>query len=1388
MSSTSSTTQGTTRVHSHPLSPGEQPSARTRRSRAAQDAHTAPQTPRLSTSSSYFSLRTKLESSSSSTGNWDGSVRGYGKLPTPSVLLSSEDEEKDPVSARVLSTQWHECSDDAIQSAVSTLGGNSEVLDHPYHTALRVLSAAYHKLASAREELEENRRLLREKEGALKKRTQALVDELKPSEQEVARRILQSIFPDDDEEQHDVRRKQGVLSLSQSLNEAITDEVPSPANVIHLQSPSRERDNVPPTTVIDTPTVVAQSSSVNGIDKPSTSTARTTDDDGSATLVPPKPFNKHKQDKSMVADWMGSWWAEKPLTGAPPSEPTSSGLAVVKQSNQAKRRRTTKSVFGTLGISILNPTISTTPTPTTSSATVPPSTAPAVEISSTASTAEEILASTETASIHSKMSRKTSATVASTTSTTNNDSSVVVLTSPLLRPTFSVPLALAEPRLTATSAVTLMTDVGERTLTQSPEDSNRVASSAQDASLGSSPSVHEQAGSSDVPAPKNIQGSSLRAIVHATRVMTSDYGSVLVDHGKYVSPRVAELAHMLVKQARDEGVVFRQKDNEKLKDAVALTSTKKDNKFRSLSMGEAAMTLRAVASSTARDKDKERQASRGGRGNLMQQVASPLFGALKSSNNAGEKTITPRRGPNSSSPAMMQGSDSPQGPSAIPGSTATTTSATNASTTTKRSSVPLESIIPVSAKPPTQYLSKSAISNSSTSNPNTSAAKPAVSGWSAARPYTHTSLASKDFDFRFHHHPSSASRFSISRGRRRRSYGKSRSGERSESAERDEWGEKEGHMGGESEDHDNDGALLTDRFGFVYDVSQYDVLLLLRARDCKSTAPACLTGVKIADRQEDNNWPDASDDRLEENDEEGDEEESFAGGGGDTRSFKSRRSTGIDIVQDNCSCDGSLVDFVPGPKQYAESVRSTSSGKSKRQGTTASNTSNSNSNRQAIAGGSSRTSLPTALSISATAVPPPATSVLSVTSDTPRHACANTVRKLLDQLTEIHDEKQVASQKVWDAFLKQRGSRSKTIRAEQPRHVSSFTGGSATMANGGASLAAGGIAAILGMKITGGTRGGDEDEVEEELTHSEGLIGFAQLGLPANKEERKEFDRLVRNGIPLVYRAKVWLECSGGSEMKEPGLFQELLAVPQGREGPDGDDGPGNVVAEIEKDVGRTMPLNVFFGGDGVGVGKLRRVLTAYSRRNPAVGYCQGMNLVASTLLLVFADEEDAFWTLAAIVERILPEDFFSPSLLPSRACPLVLLDYVQEYIPKLYGHLNELDVDLAAICFSWFLSLFTDCLPVETLFRVWDVFIVDGLDVLFRVAFAILRSNEQELLRCESIPALYVALENLPTRMWEADRILQLEAEFRNILLHTDLVTRRNTHVEHLKQLTSIS
>lgn len=98
----------------------------------------------------------------------------------------------------------------------------------------------------------------------------------------------------------------------------------------------------------------------------------------------------------------------------------------------------------------------------------------------------------------------------------------------------------------------------------------------------------------------------------------------------------------------------------------------------------------------------------------------------------------------------------------------------------------------------------------------------------------------------------------------------------------------------------------------------------------------------------------------------------------------------------------------------------------------------------------------------------------------------------------------------------------------------------------------------------------------------------------------------------------------------------------------------------------------------------------------------------------------------------------------------------------------------------------------------------MDGLDVLFRIALAILRSNEQELLRCDSIPAVYVALENLPTRMWEPDRLLQvriaskslalaklnnvtqLEVDLRLSITHNDLVAKRELHVTTLQMLMS--
>ena len=64
---------------------------------------------------------------------------------------------------------------------------------------------------------------------------------------------------------------------------------------------------------------------------------------------------------------------------------------------------------------------------------------------------------------------------------------------------------------------------------------------------------------------------------------------------------------------------------------------------------------------------------------------------------------------------------------------------------------------------------------------------------------------------------------------------------------------------------------------------------------------------------------------------------------------------------------------------------------------------------------------------------------------------------------------------------------------------------------------------------------------------------------------------------------------------------------------------------QVEKDLPRTFPAHPLL--EGVGRDALRRVLLAYARYNPKVGYCQGLNFLAGLLLLLMP-EESAFYVL----------------------------------------------------------------------------------------------------------------------------------------------------------------
>ncbi|GAA5978730.1 hypothetical protein JCM5350_002497 [Sporobolomyces pararoseus] len=391
------------------------------------------------------------------------------------------------------------------------------------------------------------------------------------------------------------------------------------------------------------------------------------------------------------------------------------------------------------------------------------------------------------------------------------------------------------------------------------------------------------------------------------------------------------------------------------------------------------------------------------------------------------------------------------------------------------------------------------------------------------------------------------------------------------------------------------------------------------------------------------------------------------------------------------------------------------------------------------------------------------------------------MRALLSQLRNMSDTVERTQQAEWDAFIRKRQAKlAKLKKQQQQQQISALEGSTSGKGKGKAKkerpMSIWGANALAEEKIE------DSDSTREE-SWTENLVGVAQMGTEGKnkKEDWNEFKDLVRKGIPISYRPKIWGECSSANEAREPGVYQELLFSPREDE--------EQCLKQIDMDCHRTFPTNVFFAGNGPGVAKLRNVLVAYSRRNPKIGYCQGMNNLVATLLLTHPAEEDAFWVLVCIVENILPSDYYTSHLLVSRADQQVLNDLVSRILPTIAEHLEEQGVELSAISFGWFLSLFTDVLPIQTLLRVWDLFFIHGTVLLFRVALSILKLHETDLLACDSAAGLYGLLGSLPGHIYHADKLLKVACEdLATTVKDREIATLRRTHVAALQDELGIS
>lgn len=239
----------------------------------------------------------------------------------------------------------------------------------------------------------------------------------------------------------------------------------------------------------------------------------------------------------------------------------------------------------------------------------------------------------------------------------------------------------------------------------------------------------------------------------------------------------------------------------------------------------------------------------------------------------------------------------------------------------------------------------------------------------------------------------------------------------------------------------------------------------------------------------------------------------------------------------------------------------------------------------------------------------------------------------------------------------------------------------------------------------------------------------------------KKLKQLTREGIPDNLRGTFWIKYAEVSYYHINGLYNQLVLITI----------PPTLESEttILKDLTRTFPLNSHFNEQyGIGQRSLFHVLSAYSHYNKEIGYVQGMSFIAA-LLLIYMDEENAFYCLHSIMKKYELEGFYLEGFPMLRKKFYVLLNLMKRFVPKVYQLLYENRVSPTLYASEWFITLFTRLLDFNVLVRIFDVFLLEGFKVIFRFTIAVMKIKQDEIIKTNGdLSSVMNVMKNLFTNI----------------------------------------
>ena len=192
----------------------------------------------------------------------------------------------------------------------------------------------------------------------------------------------------------------------------------------------------------------------------------------------------------------------------------------------------------------------------------------------------------------------------------------------------------------------------------------------------------------------------------------------------------------------------------------------------------------------------------------------------------------------------------------------------------------------------------------------------------------------------------------------------------------------------------------------------------------------------------------------------------------------------------------------------------------------------------------------------------------------------------------------------------------------------------------------------------------------------------------------------------------------------------------------------------IDLDIERTFPYMGVFKQDSPLGENLREILRIFVVARPDIGYVQGLSYIAATLLL----QMDKFQAFVCFMNIILSPNILPFYLLDEKNIKKRLdlfNDIFKINLPELFEYFKENEIMPEHYLLEWIMTLYTRNVFIDLSFRIWDIYMIEGIICLYKTAIVIFSIHQKDYLHMDFSDILN-HLKNLETNKYNEDKFIE--------------------------------